>query len=67
MQKRHSKIVQPLQFFWYSTLRNQMLFMVKLAEKHFYMFIIKGLFQCLLVEVMFGAIKLIFVAKYSLF
>lgn len=44
-----------------------MLFMVKLAEKHFYMFIIKGLFQCLLVEVMFGAIKLIFVAKYALF
>ena len=44
-----------------------MLFMVKLAEKHFYMFIIKWLFQCLLVEVMFGAIKLIFVAKYSLF
>ena len=40
-----------------------MLFMVKLAEKHFYMFIIKGLFQCLLVEVMFGAIKLIFVAN----
>ena len=41
--------------------------MVKLAEKHFFMSIIKWLFQCVLVEVMFGAIKLIFVAKHSLF